>query len=367
MMIKKIEAVYGGPDIIIGNKIDKDYVFLRAIFDNGLVMLIDKSLWYLNETTVQYKGPNMFFATYGDMLTSFTVNGISSFTNLYADRTLQDRFDNGESFESGTEINNNHLNVYLKDVNNDIRKLLDTEYLITKNKPLYNGFTTYYESENGITKKYSDVDTLSHITILHKDKYDFIETDIKIPVRTKFKDIITWYEGFRLKDINDFYPNDVIIYMETHSGHMVRIPCDFPNIKIDIEEIDDKHAKISTYYHGGQEAGELESYIIVPLKKEIPYTSTAEFTVLHREDKYSNDMGDVDITRYFIPRLSVGNVVFVNWKIFTDTCDDYGRYGTFIVTAPKGTGLDNRFDSVWKVICDGKTLIATVIEIYDEQ
>lgn len=356
--ISHLKAEYLGPDILIGSEYSKKHVLLLCTYDNGSQVTISSTDFHLNDTVIHYKGENTFYAIHRGVRAKFTVNGVSSYTNLIGNRTKLDIMTNGDAFETRPHISKSQLDTYLHKYDGTVRKLNDSEYEIIKNEPPYDSFSTYYKlDDNGNAKTYSDYDEYSHIDIRYGDHRDSIVSKIKIPVKPKFHWIFAWYEGFPLNNTNQFRPVNMIIIMQSDSGRKLRIPHDFPGIKFSITDNGDYTSTIIVSYQRDSKSEILSHSIIIPMVEPKEEPEDQEFNVMFGED---------DVTETFQTRLAYNDSVIINWNTFMNTCKDNEYSGVFKVTAPKKTGLDNRFATVWEVICDGKTLKASIIKIYDE-
>lgn len=359
--ISHLTADYIGPDIIVGSKYDKKDIIVICTYLSGLQRRLEAKDFIINDQVVHNKGDNVFFATHLGVTASFVVKGISAFTNFIGDRTTQDKLTNATAFESKHHINKSQLEAYIRNYDGTIRKLDNSEYEITKNEPPYGIFTTYYTSEHGVTKKYSDYDELANIEITHGSYHDNVTTKIRIPIKPKFNGIFAWYEGFPLKEIKEFRPIDIITLMETDSGRTLRIPYDFPGITFSIIDNEDYTATVTVTYQRDEKSNIISYDVLIPIviPKEEP-EDKAFCVIYHGEE-------DEDVTLSYKDRLTYSESILINWNTFMNICNDNNYIGEFTVTAPKKTGLDNRFATVWEVICDGKTLKASIIKIYDNQ
>ena len=63
--------------------------------------------------------------------------------------------------------------------------------------------------------------------------------------------------------------------------------------------------------------------------------------------------------------FTIYDVFLISWKQFLTEVNNLGKYGKYILTAPKLCGLSNEYDQDWNVLCiDKNTLKATIIKTY---
>lgn len=362
--ISHLKAEYTGPDIVIGASYNKREVLLICTYDNGDQVCIPPDKFQVDSLVVHKLNENVFYAMYRGIMVSFVVKGKSAFTTLTSNRTIQDRLTKGEAFESRPHITKEQLQTYIRKFDGTVRKLDNDEYEITKNDPPYDIFSTYYRSVSGVSKKYSDYDELAYIEVEHGNYYDSIFTKVRIHVKPKFKSIFAWYEGFSLRNTKEFRPIDMIIIMEADSGRYLRIPYDFPGVSFSIIDNGDYTATVTIAYQRDEKSEILTYNVSIPIIVPEEETEDIDFKVTLCKDEWFAE--DRDVTDVFREALTTEDRLSINWNTFMKTSFDYGYRGTLLVDAPKRTGLDNRFATVWKVICDGKTLKATVIKTYDK-
>ena len=162
-----------------------------------------------------------------------------------------------------------------------------------------------------------------------------------------------WYEGDKIKVGSKYECHDVFAY--------VIYPDKDPEI------IDTKHISFSSNIvtHEGWNwytisYKGLTAQLVVPGYIPIEHPDI-EFSVKYVKSK--NDI--VDYTDKFKEIFTVYDVFLISWKQFLTEVNNLGKYGKYILTAPKLCGLSNEYDQDWNVLCiDKNTLKATIIKTY---
>ena len=91
--------------------------------------------------------------------------------------------------------------------------------------------------------------------------------------------------------------------------------------------------------------------------------------MLYIQDRTSDREEDqMDVTEEFKEELTFDGYLLIDWNQFLRVVNLSGRYGLYIVTVPKLSGMSNQYDMDWEVLCiNDTTLKATIKKIYNKE
>ena len=70
----------------------------------------------------------------------------------------------------------------------------------------------------------------------------------------------------------------------------------------------------------------------------------------------------------FKNKMTIYGVLVIDWSHFLEIVNSINKYGLYIVTVPKLSGLSSRYAMDWEVLCINKnTIKATTKKIYKEE
>ena len=168
-----------------------------------------------------------------------------------------------------------------------------------------------------------------------------------------------WYEGAKIEVGKYYNPSDLAICL-THPNKNTKIisyeECIIDSYKITQEGLN--------WYNLTYRTND-EEFIQEFFVEGIVYDKyiDLEFKVL-----YVKNGVEEDLTEDFGSELISYGHLYVDWNRFLKKVNDLKKYGLYIVTVPKLTGLSNQYDMDWEVICtDSKTLKASMKKIYNEE
>ncbi len=171
-----------------------------------------------------------------------------------------------------------------------------------------------------------------------------------------------WYEGDKIKVGNRFDRNDVNVYAVDERQHVTRLnqyELVFVGDTI-IENNGWNFFEVKTKDTTNKMAGIYAVPGYLPLYK-VPERA---FKVVYVNDDYT----EIDCTPIFQKAMSLDDYLYVDWNVFQEVVVDTTRYGLYIVTVPRMSGLSNKYDEDWEVLCLHKHSIkANVIKTYYEE
>lgn len=172
--------------------------------------------------------------------------------------------------------------------------------------------------------------------------------------------INVWYEGLDVKVGEQFEKDNVVIMLILPNGDEERINCknaQFLNTVVEKEGINWYTVICYINHTIYQRKFSVNGYIPV----EHP---DLDFSVYYI-DKHNQK---IDYTGKFKDKFTFDGVFIITWEKFLEEVNSLNKYGLYILTAPKLTGLSNQYDQEWEVICKDKyTLKANVSKTYREE
>lgn len=340
-IILQITATYVGPDIQITENFNDKDLLIEAHYSDGTVGIIPPSDCVIANYQIEKLGSNVKALTYLDPLLGtiwslyFTVNGIPKLLSIEGQytgtkRILGDRILQEEILVYGTFMTSS--------TTTERTEILQKDWYFI-DLPII----TEYNS--GILK------------IGYRDK----ETTVVIPYEVVASlRLNVWYEGAKIEVGKSYDPNDVIIYLVHPDGTRKRIPwghCQIDSYLVDKEGLNWFTVTYTNEFEQISQEFPIEGIIYKD------YIDLG-FKVLYITDKKEQQ----NLTEDFKKSLMFGNTLVLDWTQFLMVVNHLQKYGLYIVTVPKLSGLSNRYDMDWEVLCiDSTTLKANVKKIYNEE
>lgn len=174
-----------------------------------------------------------------------------------------------------------------------------------------------------------------------------------------------WYEGDKIEVGKTYDPNYLAIFLVMPDGERKRMSY--------------KECEISSYMVIKEGWNWYTATYIVEFKKITQYFAVEgiirkqyidlDFKVLYITNKESIlEENQEDMTETFTTELAVDDIIIIDWDQFLRVVNSIEKYGLYIVTVPKLSGLSNQYDMDWEVLCiDETTLKATIKHIYKEE
>lgn len=189
-------------------------------------------------------------------------------------------------------------------------------------------------------------------------EYETLYTNIDIPfVENTDLHINVWYEGFDVKVGHQFDKDNVVIMLIIPNGDQKRLKYTEVEFSNTIVEKEGWNWYTITYH------SEYKTYRQqFPVKGYIPIEyPNLKFNVVYIDENKQ----EIDFTEKFKEKFMLDGVLIISWSKFLVEVNELMLYGLYILTAPKLSGLSNRYDQKWEVLCINKnTIKATVIKTY---
>jgi hypothetical protein len=174
-----------------------------------------------------------------------------------------------------------------------------------------------------------------------------------------------WYESVKIEIGNQFNQHHVIVYMIDENGIVLRVD------NQDIEFIDETviHEEGWNFYRLRLKNPKF-SHIIgtyaVPGYKPLDLAESLVFKAVYIDAR--NNFREIDYTKHFTRHLAYEDVFYVGWDSVLNAINELGLYGTYILTVPKESGLSNKYDQDWEVLCIDKHAVqANILKTYKEE
>lgn len=345
-VINKIAASYNGEDIQVTDNLDISKITVTADYNNGTSNILPIEHCVVSDITVYNIGENIKTLTYTDPITGaiwntdFIVNGIPKLLSLEAEYI-------GPVHELGDKVLQEEIIVY----GIFLISSTETERLeISRDKWYFIDIPIITQDNNGILDiKYQNSEIKISIP------YNIINT-----LRLKI-----WYEGAKIRVGNLFNPEDLVIYLVYPNGKTKRITwyeCQINSFLITQEGFNWFTATYITEF--------LKITQMFPVEGIIPKDYIdLDFKVLYVQDPTSDRENDqLNLTEEFKEGMSIDGVLLVDWEQFLKTANKSRRYGLYTVTVPKLSGMSDRYDMDWNVLCINKnTIKATIKKVYNEE
>lgn len=345
-VVNKIAASYNGGDIQVTDDLDVSKILITAEYNNGTTNIIPIEHCVVLDKTVYNIGENIKTLTYTDPDTGFvwnvefTVNGVPKLLSLETEYI-------GPVHQLGDKVFQEEIIVY----GVFLISQTDTERLeISRDKWYFIDIPIITQDNNGILNI----------------RYQKSEVKISIPyniIRTLRLKI--WYEGAKIKVGNLFNPEDLIIYLVHPDGRTERMPWHKCHIDSFFITKEGYNWFTATYITGFLKITQMFFVEGIIPKNYIDL----DFKVLYIQDKTSDREEDqLNLTKEFEKEMLTDGILMVEWKQFLKVVNNLNKYGMYIVTVPKLSGLSDRFDMDWSVLCINKnTIKATIKKVYNEE
>jgi hypothetical protein len=345
-IILKMYAEYVGPDIQVTNDFNGADVIVKAEYSDGSIQQIPTNACIIPDYQICKVGENIKSLTYTEPALGtiwnldFVVIGIPKLLSIEAQYI-------GERRVIGDRVFPEEIVVY----GTFLISMEDTEKTeIPQDEWFFINIPIITEDNDGIFRL----------------KYKKIEIEVSVPY-----DIVNslrlnvWYEGAKIEVGNTYNPDNVIVYLVYPNGDRKRISW--------------KHCQINSYLvtqEGWNWFTITYTTEFIKVTQEFPVEGIIlkkyidlDFKVLYILDKTSDREEDqMNVTKEFKKGMSFDDILIVDWNQFLKIVNLSSRYGLYIVTVPKSSGMSNRFDMDWEVLCINKnTIKANIKKIYDEE
>ena len=345
-IIKNITAKYIGPDIPITEKYNGADLLIEVEMSDGTTKPLSANECMIQDYEIREVGPNVKAFTYTDPLLgtlwtlSTIVNGVPKLLSLEAQYIGERRIIGDRIYPEEVEVHGVFLTT-----------LTTTERLeITPEQWYFIDIPVITEANNGI----------------FKIGYQKLFATINVPF-----DIVTslrlnvWYEGAKIEVGKSYDPNNVVVYLVFPDGERRRISW--------------KHCVIDSYLvtkEGWNWYTITYIFEFIKVAQEFPVEGIIlkdyidlDFKVLYIQDRTSDREEDqMDVTEEFKEELTFDGYLLIDWNQFLRVVNLSGRYGLYIVTVPKLSGMSNQYDMDWEVLCiNDTTLKATIKKIYNKE
>lgn len=199
-------------------------------------------------------------------------------------------------------------------------------------------------------------------------QYKGFETSITVPYIEATTDsyLNVWYEGLPVKVGDEYNLNNVFIYLITKyaDGRENRIPLDYKKVSFNSRIIYKEGWNFFTVSY-------TIKYITITqtlaVKGYIPFEhEEVKFKVVYIDKEHNNE--EVDYTKDFYNGIIIDGHLCITWNAVLNVIINLNKYGEYILTAPKKTGLSNEYATDWFIRCyDKHRLKATIQKIYKEK
>ena len=346
-VILSINAMYTGSGVPITESFTDDNILVKAQMSDGTSKIIPTNECIISNYEISIVGENERTLTYTDPLVGtvwnleFIVLGISKLLSIEAEyvgvipRALGDRLHPRDLVV---------YSIYLVEIGVQERSelsstqwfFIDIPVITDANKGEFR--VGYKEKEATITVPYENDNSLR---------------------------LNVWYEGDKIEVGKTYDPNYIAIFLVMPDGERKRLSY--------------KECDISSYAVTQEGWNWYTATYIVEFKKVVQYFAVEgyipiqyqelDFKVLYITDKNNVlEENQEDLTETFKTELAVDDIIIIDWKQFLDVVNSIERYGLYIVTVPKLSGLSNKYDMDWEVLCINKTTLkATIKHIYKEE
>lgn len=168
-----------------------------------------------------------------------------------------------------------------------------------------------------------------------------------------------WYEGAKIEVGKSYNPNDIIIYLICPNKDLKRIPweqCSVNSYKVTKEGLN--------WYTITYETNSIK----LTQQFFVEGVIYKDYMDLNFKVLYVSNETQEDLTDEFKSKLTVHGHFSIGWNHFLNIVNDIKKYGLYIVTVPKATGLVNQYDTEWEVLCTNKTTLkASIKKIYNKE
>ena len=345
-VVNKISASYNGGDVQVTDSLDISKISVIAEYNNGTSNSISIEYCTVPDNIIYNTGENIKTLIYTDPFNGvvwsvdFIVNGVPKLLSLETEYI-------GPIHQLGDKVFQEEIIVY----GVFLISSTETERLeISRDKWYFIDIPIITQDNNGILDiKYQNSEIKISIP------YNIIHT-----LRLKI-----WYEGAKIKVGNLFNPEDLIIYLVYPNGKTKRITwyeCQINSFLITKEGLNWFTATYITEF--------LKVTQMFPVEGIIPKNYIdLDFKVLYIQDPTSDRETDqLNLTEEFRKGMSIDGILLVDWEQFLKTVNESHRYGLYTVTVPKLSGMSDRYDMDWNVLCiNENTVKATIKKVYNKE
>ena len=341
-VVVDITASYIGANIPITDAFDENDLIVRAKLINNTYKDIPASDCIIEDNIIRNLGPNIKTIKYYDKTTStmwhleVSINGIPKLIKLLAEYT-------GERRQIGDTISKNEVNVYGMFL---ISTSEVQELIVTQDEWYFIDLPVITEANNGVFR------------------LTYRKTDVSISV--PYDDDISfrlnvWYEGDRIEVGKTYSVHDVVIYLITPDNKRKRLnwnECHFDSTLVTKVGINIFTLTYMVGYVKVQQYFAVEGY-------ENKFTNLP-FQVFYVIDKTSDKKDNqLDVTEEFEEELIFEDILYVTWERFLKVVNEKERYGLYLVSIPRLSGMSTKYDMDWEVLClTETTLKANIKKIY---
>lgn len=356
----EISANYKGPDILLMDDYETADLEIIAYMSNGTNIIIHHTECQFDDRIISWTGPNnRKHLTWTDPSgkvwnVEFIVPGVC--------RPLQ-------------------LDVeYIGDIKYLDDTVLDTELVVTIHyltdffdevKEIIHIGDWVWESLNIIT---TENDGVMKIGLSKYYTYENVKliASVRVPyISLSGTTLFTWYEGPDIEVGKTFDKDNVVIYLCPKDEDRIRLHYYTEGIIMEVSEITevgDNWYEVTFVRNGHRFTSRYPVPGVIYKDYENP-----EFRVWYVvKDSLPGMPEEIDLTEDFRPYFTFRNQLVITWDQFLKRIYDYVHkdftpyFGMFGITAPKGTGLYNKYASTWHVYCfDDHTLKAEIFKLYD--
>ena len=319
-VIIKMDVTYIGPDIPITDDFNGADLSIQASYSDGSTKSISPTQCIIKDYQIKEVGLNTKSLLYIDPLLGtywnldFNVNGVPKLLSIEA-------MYSGERRILGDTIFPEEVLVY----STFLTSLTTTERIeLKENEWNFVGTPTITNFNRGI------------LTVKYKDK----QTTVSIPyeIVTSLR-LNVWYEGAKIEVGKSYDPNNLVIYLVYPNGERRRIywkHCQIDSCLVTKEGLN-WYTIIYNY-----EFEQIKQQFAV---EGIIYKDyiDLDFKVLYIIDKTSElEENQENLTEEFENALMFDDTLILDWGQFLDIVNHIKKYGLYIVTVPKKSGLCNQ-------------------------
>lgn len=179
--------------------------------------------------------------------------------------------------------------------------------------------------------------------------------------------LLAWYEGPPIQVGHVFDKEHVVIYLLNGNEERIRLHYNDSKIIMDSYNIVRKGNNWHTVSYIADDGIISTHYSVLGVEEEDK--ENPDFKVLYiNKNSIPGYPETVDLTEDFKPYFTYGKELVITWNEFLNCLDDLANkkgtpfFGTFLLTAPKNTGLYCKYASTWTVYCSNEHTIKA--EIY---
>lgn len=361
LLITGIEAEYRGPEVLVEDEYDPQYVVVQAITvgDHRMPLLTDQCT-FPNRIIIDNKYNRKeceYIDEFGDKFTcEFIVQGIPRPIAMYATYIGPLKVINDRVIKKEFKVQLKYLlNIF--DQDNRQTEIVD----ITEDE---------WEFFNGdiITETNDGLFTLTCDKIFEYCKIALF-VDISVPYIGYHATLKCWYEGPDIVVDEDYNLEHVVIYICQPGKDRIRLLYNDAGVIMnsDIRVPKEGVNFYTIQYINGRVKLKGKYFVIGIIPKEFP---EVKFQVLYI---VKDTFEEIDLTEDFEPYFTFYGNFVITWQQFLNRLIDYNNDGTpyfgmFRVVAPKRTGFLNKYASEWHVYCfDDFNLKAEIFKIYSDE